>query len=132
MNKLDKIIFRTGGLVLIGLPILYIIWWWVLPVTINRHTDIKFAEQIIEKIESYKRDSGLPESDSWDTLRQFGFHEEPLGLEPTYEKINDSTFEIVYYEGFDSPYLMWNSKERKWKMDVPSLPDDWKKKKGLE
>lgn len=132
MNNWDKIIFRTGGLVLIGLPILYVIWWYVLPVTINRHTDIKFANSIIEKIELYRVDNGLPESGSWDTLRQFGFREELLGFDPTYEKINESTFEIVFYEGFDSPYLMWNSQERKWKMDVPTVPDDWKKKKGLE
>lgn len=126
MNNLDKLILRTGGLILLSVPLLWIAWWWILPVTINRHSDIKFANKIIEQIETYQKLNGLPKSDDWKTLTQFDFKEEDLGIEPAYEKINDDTFEIIFLEGFDGPYLLWNSKERIWKKDFFTIPDDRK------
>ena len=97
--------------------------WWKLPVKINRHADIKFAEQIIEKIEKHRLSKGLPENNDWTCLKTFGFRDKIDFLEAEYSKIDDTTYELIYIEGFDGPYLMWNSSERIWKSGYPSISD---------
>lgn len=127
MNKRDKLIFRTGGLVLIGVPILYLIWWWVLPVTINRRDEIEFGNGLIRQIEAYKRNNGLPDTNDEQTLIGLGFKIE-LNGQPTYQKLNDTSFQVFYPKGFDPPYLTWDSYTKTWRMDFPEIPDDWKEK----
>ena len=90
--------------------------WWNLPLSINRSSDIKLGEQIIQNIESYQKRNGLPDNNDWETLRKFGFREKINSLQPEYRKLNETEFELVYDEGFDGPYLMWTSTERKWKI----------------
>ncbi|HEY4628368.1 MAG TPA: hypothetical protein VIH02_03720 [Flavobacterium sp.] len=103
------------------IPILLLIIWWNLPVSINRYSDINFGNEIIYKIEAYKKANGLPENNDWKTLKKFDFRENMVGFEPEYSKLDNETFEIIFLEGFDGPYLMWNSKERKWKKGEPTL-----------
>ena len=93
--------------------------WWNLPLSINRSSDIKLGEQIIQNIESYQKRNGLPDNNDWETLRKFGFREKISSLQPEYRKLNETEFELVYDEGFDGPYLMWNSAERNWKIGYP-------------
>jgi hypothetical protein len=107
----------------ITIPIALLVIWWNLPLSINRYSDINFGNEIILKIESYQKANGLPENDDWKTLMKFGFNENLLGLEPEYSKLDNNTFEIIFLEGFDGPYLMWNSKERKWKKDQPTFTE---------
>jgi len=131
MNDLDKKILKIIGVLALG-TIICLITWLNLPVTINRYYDIKFSNEIIQKIEDYKKTNGLPKTDDWETLKQFGFRDKIDYLEPTYQKLNDDAFELIFVEGFDGPYLLWNSKEREWKEDMPTIPDDWKKEKGIK
>ncbi|EOZ91932.1 hypothetical protein A33Q_4025 [Indibacter alkaliphilus LW1] len=95
--------------------------WWNLPLTINRSSDIKLGEQIIEKIERYQKQNGLPDNNDWETLRKFGFRDKIDFLQPEYRKLSEDNFELIYVEGFDGPYLMWNSTERKWKNGYPTF-----------
>ena len=97
------------------------ILWWNLPLSINRSSDIKLGEQIIEKIEVYQKQKGLPDNNDWETLRKFGFRDEIDFLQPEYRKLNEDNFELIYVEGFDGPYLMWTSTERKWKEGYPTF-----------
>ena len=120
MNK----VFKIFGLGIITLIVLYLIWL-KLPITINRHSDIKLGNKIIEKIEAYRKSNGLPESNDWETLKKFGFIDHLDYLEPEYEKLNDNEYQLVFLEGFDGPYLMWTSKDKKWKIDQPLFPDNW-------
>lgn len=116
MKKLSLIVFMTLAIV-IGL---YLIWW-NLPLTINRHSDIKFAEKIIENIENYNHKTNvLPDNRDWETLKKFGFQDEMDFLQPEYSRIDSVTLELIYIEGFDGPYLMWNSKERVLKEGYPT------------
>ena len=94
--------------------------WWNLPLTINRHSDIKLGDKIIDNIEKYKIKNNLPDNDDWETLRKFGFRDKTDFLQPEYSKVDSSTFELIFIEGFDGPYLMWNSKERLWKEAYPT------------
>ena len=96
--------------------------WWQLPVTINRSSDIKLGNEIIKKIEIYSLTKGLPENADWTQLKQFGFIDKYDFLKPEYSKIDKATFELIFTEGFDGPYLIWNSKERKWKKGFPTFP----------
>ena len=36
-------------------------------------------------------------------------------------KISDNEYELIYLEGFDSPYLLYNSTIKKWKFDFPKF-----------
>jgi len=104
--------------VFIGIILLWIIWI-NLPVKYNRVTEIKLGNQIIEKIESSKEE--LPENNDWEKLNEYGIYQEYEIGKPEYKKINDNEFEIIFVEGFDPPYLIWNSSERKWKKGSPTL-----------
>ena len=107
--------------------------WWNLPLTINRSSDIKLGEQIIESIESYQKQNGLPDNNDWETLRKFGFRDKIDFLQPEYCRLDSTTYELIYIEGFDGPYLMWNSKERVWKKGFVNFPQktEYENKSGI-
>lgn len=117
-------IFGMGFGILI---ILYIIWL-CLPFKINRYSDIKLGNKIISQIEDYRKVNGLPESNDWEILKKFDFIDHSNFLEPEYEKLNDNEYQLVFVEGFDGPYLLWNSIEKEWKIAQPKSPDSWHKK----
>jgi len=116
---MKKTIIFTS-LILFSVITFYIVWW-NLPITINRRTDIKLGEQIIKNIEQYESTNGLPDNHDWETLKNLGFRDKIDYLQPEYYKLNEEVFELIYIEGFDGPYLMWNSKERIWKEASPTL-----------
>jgi hypothetical protein len=116
MKKIALVILTLFILVVGG----YFIWW-NLPLSINRSSDIKLGEQIIQNIESYQKRNGLPGNNDWETLRKFGSREKINSLQPEYRKLNETEFELVYDEGFDGPYLIWNSTERNWKIGYPTF-----------
>jgi DNA-dependent RNA polymerase auxiliary subunit epsilon len=100
-----------------------------LPTEITRKSDIEFGNKIVENIKVYQKlNNKFPESDNWETLTEFGFIIEINGTKPAYEKINDNEFELIYLEGFDGPYLLFNSKSKKWKVDFPKIPERLKEK----
>jgi hypothetical protein len=95
--------------------------WWNLPLSMNRSSDIKLGEHIIQNIESYQKQNGLPDNNDWETLRKLGFSDRIDFLQPEYSKLNENEFELIYLAGFDGPYLMWNSTEKKWKQSYPTF-----------
>lgn len=105
-----------GILIFFVLIIMGFFIWCNLPLSINRRSDIKLGDQIIENIERYQNQYGLPENTDWKTLRKLGFRDKIDFLQPAYRKLNENEFGLIYLESFDGPYLMWTSKERKWKM----------------
>tara|TARA_R100000353_G_scaffold175981_1_gene148124 strand:+ start:50 stop:421 length:372 start_codon:yes stop_codon:yes gene_type:complete len=114
-------------LVLFGIGLLVL---FNLPLEITHRTEIKRGNALIENIENYINETGeLPGSNNWETLRSIGFTEDEMETAyPEIRQINDSTYELIFTIGFDPPYLMWNSKERIWKEDFPTIPDEWKNK----
>lgn len=93
-----------------------------LPVEVTRRADIMHGNQLIDNVEQYRREHHrLPDTEDWKTLGQLSFRLEELGTRPDYAKIDDENFEIVYLEGFDGPYLMWNSKDKMWTLDFPTV-----------
>ena len=105
--------------------------WWHLPVKINRHSDIDFGNQLIKKIDAYRKQHKLPETNDWQMLKILGFKDKGDFLVPDYQKINDTTYELTYVEGSDGPYLLWNSNDRLWKKAMPTLSTDNTEEKVL-
>ena len=110
------------SLVVLLIPLLWI-GYTMLPIEITRKTDIEFGNELIVNIENYKdKYSQLPLTDDWQTLERLGFKIEMLGTDPTYQKISNNEYELIYLKGFDGPYLLYNSKINKWKVDFPKYP----------
>lgn len=117
---MKKIVFTFFSILIISIISLAI--YWNLPFEITRKSDIKFGNELIKNIETYKiENNNLPKNGDWKTLEKLGFKIEILGTKPDYETNQNGEFEIVFLEGFDGPYLMWNSKEKKWKIDFPTI-----------
>lgn len=98
-----------------------------LPIEITHKSDITYGNSLIENINSYKAENKkLPENEDWETLEKLGFRFENLGANPYYET-DGHQFELVFIEGFDGPYLMWDSEEKEWRFDFPinySIPKE--------
>ena len=62
-----------------------------------------------------KEKNRLPETNEWNKLIELGFKQRGDLLIPDYQKLNDTAYQIVYLEGFDGPYLNWNSFDKEWK-----------------
>lgn len=77
----------------------------------------------MHNIETYRKlHKKLPDNDDYRTLEKLGFKMEYIGTKPDY--IVDSvgsSYELTYLEGFDGPYLIWNSDEKKWSADFPKI-----------
>ncbi|WP_177764429.1 hypothetical protein [Flavobacterium sp. I3-2] len=117
---MKKVVYILISIIL--LSIVSLIIYWILPFEVTRKSDINFGNKLIENINSYKIEYGkLPENDDWKTLEKIGFKTKMLGTTPSYESNGIDEFEIIFLEGFDGPYLMWNSKENKWKIDFPKI-----------
>ena len=112
-------------IVLIGLGLIY----FNLPFDITRKSDIEFGNNLVDRIEEFQKEKGqLPTPGDWTTLEKLGFKMEMVGTVPTYERINENEYELIYLEGFDGPYLLYNSRLKDWKVDFPKIPDRWKEK----
>jgi len=117
MKKTLIIISSVLVLILISITV-----YWNLPIEIARKSDIDSGNTIIRNIENYqKTNHQLPSDGDWQTLEKLGFKVEDLGTTPMYAKDSSNTYELSYPDGFDGPYLIWNSKERKWTIDFPTI-----------
>jgi len=113
-------------LLLIGLAVLLpcaLLIWVKLPATITGFNEIRKGNRIIKNIDEFMKNNKLPDSYSWDTtwLKKIGFKIGYTNEVPQYSKISDSEYELIYVYGLDGPYLIWNSRERKWKEDFPII-----------
>ncbi|MBB6370669.1 hypothetical protein [Chryseobacterium shigense] len=96
--------------------------YWNLPIGITRKTDIEAGNKIIQNIENYQKNNGmLPDNNDYKTLKNLGLKQEDSQIYLDYTTDNKGSFELTYLEGFDGPYLLWNSKERIWTIDYPKI-----------
>ena len=102
--------------------IISVVVYWNLPFEITRKSDIKIGNKLIENINYHQnQNKTLPKNDDYKTLEKLGFTMEMLGTKPSYASNQNGEYELIFLEGFDGPYLMWNSKEKKWKIDYPTI-----------
>ena len=108
-------------IVLVSIPVIWI-GYNSLPFEITRRSDIRFGNKLIDRLNAYKvENSRLPADNDWQLLEQLGFKVEAIGVRPAYQKIGESDYELIYLEGFDGPYLLYNSSAKKWCMGFPEI-----------
>lgn len=111
-------------ILLISLLLITWILYIKLPVSITRKADIKFGNELAQKIDNeYLRTKKLPKNNDWETLKKLGFKFNDEVCTPAYSKINNNEYELIYIEGFDPPYLLYNSKTKKWDNGFPKIPE---------
>jgi len=116
MKKTIIIIVSILLLIIISFTI-----YWNLPIEITRKSDIEYGNKLIQNIGTYQKTNGkLPENNDWKTLEKLGFKKEDSGKNPDY-KTDNTSFELIYNDGFDGPYLIWNSNEKKWTIDFSKI-----------
>ena len=94
---------------------LYFIWT-KLSLSVSRRSDIKFGNELVSNLKAYKLANGhYPAEGDWSTLKSLKF-KITEGTEPEYKTLNDSIFELYFIEGFDGPYLTYNSISEEWTM----------------
>ena len=106
----------------VGVLILSYFIYWKLPISITHHSDIKFGNSLIENITAYKDSTGhLPKNSEWHTLKKLGFKVKEVGTIPDYTSNSNGNYEITFIEGFDGPYLSWNSIDKSWGIRFPKI-----------
>jgi hypothetical protein len=117
-------IFKTGSKLGLSMALIAGLAWWALPTSITRYTDVTRGNALSHKIDNYyQQHQNLPNTGDWQKLNRMGFSTEELNKAyPEYRKVSDTAYELTFVEGFDGPYLMWSSKERQWKMGMPTFP----------
>lgn len=90
-------------------------------VAVDKSRKIALGEKIIENLDHYSARNGLPRNDDYPTLQKLGFSDNADYFEPEYSRLGNDAYELIFIEGFDGPYLMWNSEERIWKIGQPDF-----------
>lgn len=113
------IFYLLGSIIFI---VIGLIVYWNLPIEITRKSDITIGNTLIKNIEQYKLyHKKLPVENDWKTLTKLGFQINEVGTKPNYAIDSKGNYEITFLEGFDGPYLLWNSIDKKWKIDYPKV-----------
>ncbi|HCN48777.1 MAG TPA: hypothetical protein DIT10_06745 [Chryseobacterium sp.] len=117
---IKKILLTLIGIFILGAVSLTV--YWNLPIEVTRHSDIEYGNKLVLNLENYQKEhKSLPRYNDWNTLHQLGFKQQDLGVSPDYAVDSTGTYELVYLEGFDGPYLMYSSREKKWSIDFPKV-----------
>ena len=107
MKKILILLISLVSLLMISVTV-----YWNLPIEITRKSDIEKGNKIIQNIKSYENRFGkLPENSDYKTLENLGLPHEDSRVYLDYKTDKKGNFELTYLEGFDGPYLLWNSQE---------------------
>lgn len=117
MKKILILLISLVALLMISVTV-----YWNLPIEITRKSDIEKGNKIIQNIKGYeKKFDRLPENSDYKALENLGLHHEDSRVYLDYKTDNKGNFELTYLDGFDGPYLLWNSQEGKWTIDYPKI-----------
>lgn len=117
---IKKILLSLLGILMLGTVSLTV--YWNLPIEITRHSDIEYGNKLVLNLEHYQKEHhSLPRYDDRNTLHQLGFKQNNPGASPDYAADSTGAYELVYMDGFDGPYLMYSSREKKWSIDFPQI-----------
>ncbi len=112
INRL-KIIF-TELLTVIILVYIYI----NLPAPWVYYQEIKLGNEFAANIVKYKSTyHHLPDEEDWTTLQKLNPADNYKAWWPEYKKAGDTYFTLTFVEGFDPPYLTYDSRTKTWKKE---------------
>ncbi|MEJ8801031.1 hypothetical protein [Pontibacter sp. H249] len=110
IKKVLKTIFTLLLILIVGFTI-----WWNMPCQVQRSEEIETGNILVSSLQDYQEKNGiLPETGDWKALEEIGFDVQETGTIPDYQKKSDTTFSLIYLEGFDGPYLTYESEKGEW------------------
>ena len=81
-----------------------------------KNADRRNADQIIAKIEDYRRQEGrLPDPDDHSLMKSLGFELGGVGWHPDYQPLEPASYRITLLKGFDGPYWIYESQSASWR-----------------
>jgi hypothetical protein len=97
--------------------------WLNLPTSIVHYSQIKEGNVYVANLFEYqKRNNKLPNTEDIAVLEKLSPAKEFKDWFPNYKKTSDTSFMLTYFEGFDPPYLTYDSRSKKWEMKFPTFP----------
>jgi len=107
-------IVKTVSIISISLVGLIFVWF-NLTTSILYHSEIKSGNQFIKNILKYKKQTGhLPKEDDWETLAKLNPIKPYENFYPEYRITDQDNFYLTFIEGFDPPYLQYDTETKKW------------------
>jgi len=79
------------------------------------------ANRIISRIEDYRHRAGHLPNRADDALMQALGFELRVEWDPDYEPLDDTSYRITIFRGFDGPYWFYESKSNRWTHGMPPL-----------
>jgi hypothetical protein len=106
----------------ISLLILLLLVWFNLPFQLKYYEEIKAGNEFVKNIREYQvAYKMLPTEGDWNTLSKLNPLTKNTGytmdnFNPDYRIIGFDQFKLTFLEGFDGPYLTYDSNTDRWKM----------------
>lgn len=98
-------------IVLTGLLVL----WFNLPIQIQYYSEIKSGDQFVKNIIKYKEQTGqLPKENDWEILAKLNPIKPFENFYPEYRIVDENNFHLTFVEGFDPPYLQYDTRTKIW------------------
>lgn len=113
--------FRILSITVI-LLVLVIFTWIKLPFEFKYQGKIKSGDVFANNLIKFKKENGfLPMPTDWKTLEKLSPLKPYNESKPQYDKLNGNHFILIFVEGFDPPYLFYDSRVKVWKYDFPPI-----------
>ena len=101
-----------------------IIVWLNLSIKYKYRSEIKRANVYIENLKNYQKKNGvMPNENDWKTLDILNPIKPFNESKPQYDKVGKKDFILTFVQGFDPPYLFYDSRTNIWKYDFPPIND---------
>lgn len=92
-----------------------IVTWKLLPFRVRYYKEISIGDDFANNIKKYySKNNELPKKDSAELLMILNPKTGYDVLWPQYLPYDSANFYLIYMEGFDGPYLRYDSKEGTW------------------
>lgn len=108
---MNKLIYFIGGIILI------ILIWINLPIRVKYYKEITIGNNFAKNIREYnKRNKALPDRNNSELLMKLNPETGYEVFWPFYLPEDSVNFTLTFIEGFDGPYLTYDSKNDAWKV----------------
>jgi hypothetical protein len=114
---LKKVIVYSLAIFITIVVVLFVAWR--IAIKFDRNRKVQIGNAIVLRMAKYRKSHLLPRDNNWRLLDSLGFDTETS--RPEYDRLSNDEYEIVFVDGFDGPYLLWNSKEKVWKESEPTI-----------
>ena len=104
-------------IVTIGFLLIFILIaiWFNLPINVLYHSEIRAGNEFVVNVLKFKSQTGhLPKENDWVILEKLNPKKPYESFYPEYRILDQDNFSLTFIEGFDPPYLQYDTKGKKW------------------